>query len=145
LEVLVIRAEEGRVVESEVVEGELAGVVKKVAARALEEWNPELSDFIVLREVRVVTLKLPIPGQLVDKLRAFGLRRAGRDEAEFDLVIYTISFDNRVVSEEEGSYLEKKIYLIAPYVNEDLRTELESMAAEIVTPKQPPEGIEELG
>jgi hypothetical protein len=142
--VLVVRAEEGRLVESEVVEGGLTEVVKRVAAKALEEWNPETSDFIVLRDVRVVTLSLPIPGDLVDKLRPYGLRRSGRDTAEFDLVVYTISFDNMMVGGEEGGYIERKIYLIAPYINEDLRVELEKQAVDIVTPKEPPEGIEEL-
>lgn len=142
--VLVIRAEEGKVVESEVVEGDLTRVVKDVAARALEEWDPATSDFIVLREVRVVTLNLPIPGDLVDKLRMFGLRKSGPNTAEFDITVYTISFDNILVSEEEGGYLERKIYLVVPYVDDNLRAEFEAMAADIVTPKEPPEGIEEL-
>ena len=145
MKVLVVRAEEGRVTESEVVEGELEEVVRRVAAKALEEWDPRVSDFIVIREVREVTLNLPIPGHLVDKLRPFGLRRKGSNEAAFDLVVYTISFDNRLVSEEEGSYIENKIYLIAPYIDDSLRAELEAQAAEIVTVKRPPEGIEELG
>jgi len=144
LKVLVIRAEEGKVTESSVVEGELEAVVKEVARKALEEWDPRVSDFIVIKEVREVTLGLPIPGKLVDILRPFGLRRKGSKEAAFDLVVYTISFDNRLVSEEEGSYIENKIYLIAPYINDDLRAELEAQAAGIVSPKQAPEGIEEL-
>lgn len=144
MKVLVVRAEEGRVAESEVVEGELEDVVKKVASKALEEWDPRVSDFIVIKEVREVTLSLPVPGHLVDMLKPFGLRRKGSDEAAFDLVVYTISFDNRLVSEEEGSYIEKKIYLVTPYIDDDLRAELEAQAAEIVTVKKPPEGIEEL-
>ncbi len=144
MKVLVIRAEEGRVTESEVVEGELEEVVKETVRKALEEWDPSRSDFIVLREVREVTLGLPIPGHLVDALRPFGLTRKGPNEASFYLPVYTISFDNRLVSEEEGSYEERKIYLIVPYIDDDLRAEFEAQAADIVTPKKPPEGIEEL-
>jgi Uncharacterized protein conserved in archaea len=60
LKVLVIRAERGKVVKDEVVEGELKDVVKSKALEALNEWSPETSDFIVLKDERELELPLPL-------------------------------------------------------------------------------------
>jgi hypothetical protein len=41
----------------------------------------------------------------------------------------------------EDSYVENKVYIIAPYVNEDLRILFETEAASITTQEAAPEGI----
>ena len=140
MKVLVVRAERGRVVESSIVEGELDKIVKDVAREVLEEWDPRVSEFVVLKDVEEATIKLPIPGDVVDVLRPFGLRRRG-DEAVVDLPYYTISFDNRKVNDD---YVEYKVVVVAPYINDDFKAWIETLAAEIVSEKKPPEGIKEL-
>ncbi len=146
MRILVIRAEEGRIVEKEYVEGDLAEVAKKVAAKALEEWDPETSDFVVLRDQRDVE----IPPELVnpknfDVFREFNLRREKTEEgtqAVITVPLYTISFDNISIGDE--AFIEKKIYLIVPSVIEEIDVLFEQLAADITSPQAQPEGIEEV-
>ena len=141
MKVLSVRAERGKVVESVVVDGDLAEVVKQRAQQALSEWDPRTSDFIVLKDYRELELPLPISPDLVDLLREVGELSRTKDKAIARFPVYTISFENTMVSEDK--YVEYKIYLIAPYINEDVKTELEAEAQDITTEKEPPAGIEE--
>lgn len=146
MKVLSIRAERGKVVQSEVVDGDLREVVKRKALEAMNEWDPATSDFIVLKDDRELEFPLPLKPEIVDLFRDLGeLGSLGRtkDKAVARFPVYTISFENRMVSEDK--YVEYKIYLLAPYINEDVRTELEAEAQDITTEKQGPEGIEEEG
>ena len=145
MRILVIRAEEGSIVEKKYVEGDLAEVAKRIAAKALEEWNPETSDFVVLRDQRDVE----IPPALVnpknfDVLREFNLRREKTEEGSQAIItvpLYTISFDNISIGDE--AFIEKKIYLIVPSVMEEIDVLFEQLAADITSPHSPPEGIME--
>ncbi len=124
--VLVIRAEDGRVVQSIIEEGKIEDVVKNYARRALNEWEPIYSDFVVLRDKYEVRLKLPISPEQFEKFSKYGLERTPDGYAVFSITIYTISFDNFWI---EGSYQDRKMYLIAPYVDENIKKELEEAAA----------------
>ncbi len=124
--VLVIRAEDGRVVQSIIEEGKIEDVVKNYARRALNEWEPIYSDFVVLRDKYEVRLKLPISPEQFEKFSKYGLERTPDGYAVFSITIYTISFDNFWI---EGSYQDRKMYLIAPYVDENIKRELEEAAA----------------
>lgn len=144
LKVVVIRAEQGRIVESDIVEGELYEIVKEEARRALEAWRPETSDFVVARDYRDVEIKLPISPELYDRLREMDvpLSKEG-DKAVASIPIILISYDSEMLTEEE--YLEKKIMLIAPYLTDEVKVELESEAVGITSPSEKPEGIIEEG
>ncbi len=124
--VLVIRAEDGRIVQSTIEEGKIEDIVKNYARRALSEWEPIYSDFVVLRDKYEVRLKLPISPEQFEKFSKYGLERTPDGYAVFSITIYTISFDNFWV---EGSYQDRKMYLIAPYVDESIKRELEEAAA----------------
>ncbi len=124
--VLVIRAEDGRVVQSVIEEGKIEDIVKNYARRALNEWEPIYSDFVVLRDKYEVRLKLPISPEQFEKFSKYGLERTPDGYAVFSITIYTISFDNFWI---EGSYQDRKMYLIAPYVDENIKKELEEAAA----------------
>ncbi len=124
--VLVIRAEDGRVVQSIIEEGKIEDIVKNYARRALNEWEPIYSDFVVLRDKYEVRLKLPISPEQFEKFSKYGLERTPDGYAVFSITIYTISFDNFWI---EGSYQDRKMYLIAPYVDENIKKELEEAAA----------------
>ena len=140
--ILVIRSEKGKVVESEIVEGALEDVVKDTARRALEEWDPGLSDFIILKDLREIELELPIDPKLFDILREYGGLAKKGNIAIARLPLYTISFDNRMIT--ENNYIENKVYLVTLFINEDLKTQVEVEAASITSEKTVPEGIEEL-
>ncbi len=141
MKVLAVRAERGQVVKDEIIEGSLTDVVRRKAAEALNEWNPELSDFIVLRDYRELELPLPLKPELVDLFREIGSLSRTEDKAIGRFPVYTISFENAMKGEDQ--YVEYKIYLIAPYINDDVRTELEAEAQDITTEKEPPSGIKE--
>ncbi len=125
--ILVIRAEDGKVVKTVVETGTIEDVVKKYAMNAMREWEPIYSDFIVLRDKYEVRLKLPLkPGQyeLIAKYRP---ERSPDGYAVFNIPIYTISFDNFW---DQGTYKDRKMYLIAPYIDESVKEELEQAAAD---------------
>ncbi|MGC8572458.1 MAG: DUF2286 domain-containing protein [Caldisphaera sp.] len=143
MKVIIIRSEMGKIISSELVEGELDQIIKKKSEDAMKEWNPEISDFIVLRDVRELELPLPLNPELVDILRNVGTLSRTSEKAIARFPIYTISFENMMIGED--NYVEHKIYLISPYINEDIKTELEKEAVEITTEKVSPEGIEEEG
>ncbi|MGC9072237.1 MAG: DUF2286 domain-containing protein [Acidilobus sp.] len=143
MKVLSIRAERGKVVKDEVVDGDLKDLVKKKALEALNEWDPETSDFIVLKDEREMELSLPLKPELVDLFRTIGSLSRTKDKAIARFPIYTISFENRMISEDK--YVEYKIYLIAPYIDDDVKTELDAEAQDITTEKETPEGIREEG
>ncbi|MDP8003355.1 MAG: DUF2286 domain-containing protein [Caldisphaera sp.] len=141
MKVLIIRAEKGSIISSEIKDGEIAKIVKNKSEDAMKEWNPELSDFIVLKDEREVDFPLPLKPELVDIMRNIGSLSRTSDKAIARFPIYTISFENMMISED--NYVEHKIYLIAPYINDDIKIELEKEATEITTEKTGPEGIEE--
>jgi len=140
VKVIVIRAEYGKIVESDIVEGDLFEIVKEEARNALEAWKPETSDFVVARDFREIEIKLPIPPELYDRLREMGipLSRAG-DKAVASIPVVLISYDSEMITEEE--YQENKIILIAPYLSDEVKMDLESEAAGITSPSEKPEGI----
>jgi hypothetical protein len=125
--VLVVRAEEGRIVEERIVEGSVYSVVKDVVSKALRDWIPEESDFVVVRENYKVTVKLPLSSEEYERYSRYGLRRTGSGEAEFEIPVYLVSFANEWSGED---YKDRKIYLVAVYVDEKLKEEMASWAAE---------------
>ena len=125
--VLVVRAEEGRVVEEKVVEGDMASVVKDIVAKALKEWKPPESDFVVVRENYRVTVDLPLSSEEYERYSRYGLRRTSGGQAEFEIPVYLVSFANEWRGED---YRDRKIYLVAVYVDDKLRGEMASWAAE---------------
>ncbi|MCS7107535.1 MAG: DUF2286 domain-containing protein [Acidilobaceae archaeon] len=139
---LIVRAERGKVVESQVSDGDLNSIVKAYVIKAAEEWDPARSDFIALRDEREVEVDDVDVAALKELERAGG--RWTRTRGSFKIVfpLYTISFDNAMLSEKE--YVENKIYLIAPYINEGLKEQLELEAAEITSPPDKAGGIREL-
>ncbi len=143
--VLVIRAEEGRIVEKRIVEGDLVEVVKNVAREAFEEWDPADSDFLVIRDFKEVDLPFEsITPELFDLLRDYGLTKKevdGELRAAFTLPVYTISFDNEMIGDEMS--LERKIYMIVPHTIDEVDAIFEKLAADITSPQSVLEGIEE--
>lgn len=139
--IIVVRAEHGEVRESRIVDGDFQTVVRDVARRALEEWDPLASDFIVLKDVREIELEAPM-GELAELGNIVELEVSEEGvRARFPVV--TISFDNRMVSEDK--YEEHKVYILAPYVSEELKTVVEAEAAEITSPVEEPGGIRRVG
>ncbi len=91
--------------------------------RALEEWNPENSDFTAIRTKFEVRYKLPINPELYDALQELGLEmfREG-NELVVNIPVLTISFDNAWLGD---SYLDKRMYIVAPYIDDGEVQQLE--------------------
>ncbi len=141
MKVVYIRVEKGKVIETSILDGDLKDIAKKIAREALEEWNPSISEFIVLRDEEEITFKLPISDKLMNILRELPFERKNDKEIVLKYPYYTISFDNRKIDDD---YIEYKVILIGPYIDDDFTTWLETLAANITSEKSPPEGIEEL-
>ncbi|MEN2999957.1 MAG: DUF2286 domain-containing protein [Acidilobaceae archaeon] len=140
--VLIVRAERGRVVSSEVYDGDLSSFVRAYVIKAAEEWDPARSDFIALKDEREAEVDNLSAAAIRELERVGGRGIRGRNSFKVVFPVFTISFDNSMLSEKE--YVENKIYLIAPYINEELKEQLEIEAAEITSPPGEAGGIREL-
>ncbi|ABM81105.1 DUF2286 domain-containing protein [Hyperthermus butylicus] len=127
--VLVIRAEEGKIVSSDILDGDFAKIAKDVTARALTEWNPEESDLTALRTKLELRYPKPLPPEIADKILELSLKYSleGNDVI-VNLPVLVVSFDNRWI--DETTYLDKKIYVIALYLDDNAKKQLEEYAAE---------------
>lgn len=143
MKIAVIRAEEGKVVESFVFDGVLEEVVKDIAKQALEEWDPARSDFIVVRDVQELTLSGEADEETLRELEERGAAKREDGQLRVLLQYYTISFDTELVDDE--NYVDRKIYLIAPLVVPELQDELEAHAASLTAGGgEAPPGVREL-
>ncbi len=134
-EILVVEAEDGRLLRDEVEEGELYEKVKEEASRLLKKWDPSLSDFTVIRGNYELTYKIPIPIPVVDKIQAFNLQvaRAG-NEAVVTLPVYTISYNNEWRGD---TYRDRAICIVTYYIDEDAKKQIIEYAIEATSkPKQ---------
>ncbi|MCX8196499.1 MAG: DUF2286 domain-containing protein [Acidilobaceae archaeon] len=141
--VIVVRAEKGRITASSIEEGDLYSLVKKYLMQAAQEWDPSTSDFVALKDNKDVELE-SVDLAALREVEKYGVRwRRERDYLRVTFPTYTISFDNLMVSEKE--YVENKVYLIAPFISEEVKEQLELEAAEITAPPQEPGGLREIG
>lgn len=129
---LVIGVDGGRITESRVVDGLVEDVVKEVLAEVLPKWSPRESDLIVMRHEHEVTLRLPLDRELHEALVGYGLRKKAESEAVAKIPVYVVSYGNRWVGDE---LVDERLYLIAPYVNEELRRTVELLAEDLTTPE----------
>ena len=136
--ILIVHANEGKLLESKIIEGNLEDIVKEFAKKVLEKWDPLTSDFVIVRDKYEASVKLPLTKEQYKILSRFNLRRTGEGMASFDIPIYVISYENVWLGDD---YLDKKIYLISVYVNEEIRKELENWAVE-ATKEKPSTTIE---
>ncbi len=128
MQILIVRSENGEVVESTVVEGDLAEVLKSIVRKVLELWDPTRSDLVVMRHSHDISVKLPITPQQFENYSKFNLRRTG-NMATFTIPVYVVSYENEWTS--EGGLRDTKVFVIAPYVDDVVKEAVESLAREI--------------
>ena len=134
-EILILNSERGKLVKSEVVKGKLEDVIKKVLIKVLYVWSPKKSDLIVMRHTHEIRVKLPLTKELYEKLSKYNLRRASSNEAIAELPVFVVSYDNTWIDDD---VYDNKVYLIAPYVNEEVKEELEELAIETTSESYKP-------
>lgn len=130
---IVARSRQGRIEEYSVVEGELRDVVRQVVMRALEAWDMEASDFIVMRDKYAMQVKLPLTKEQYEEYSKYELRRLSSSEAELRVPIFIISFNNEWRGED---YVDKEIYVVAPYIDEEQAKDIRELAMNATSGQQ---------
>jgi len=138
LKILIIRSEDGEVKEQRIIEGTLDKSLKDTVIKALELWNPQKSDLVVVKHKHEVNVNLPITKEQYELYSQFNLKRFG-DRAVFELPIYIISFENEWV---EDQIRDSKVFVVAPYVDEATSSKVLELAKNI-TSEEAEEEIEE--
>jgi len=132
LKILIIRAEEGNIKDKQFIEGELEQVLKEVVVKALNLWNPQHSDLVVVKHKHEVGLPLPLKKEQYDMYARFNLRRIG-DKAVFEIPIYVVSYENEWI---EDSIRDSKVFVVAPYVDEATASNIIELAKSITSTEE---------
>lgn len=132
MKILIIRAEEGDIKDKQFIEGELEQVLKEVVVKALNLWNPQHSDLVVVKHKHEVGLPLPLKKEQYDMYARFNLRRIG-DKAVFEIPIYVVSYENEWV---EDSIRDSKVFVVAPYVDEATTSNIIELAKSITSAEE---------
>lgn len=122
--VVLIHSERGNIKKVVELSGSLYQIVKKAAFEALQLWNPETSDFVIMKDSYTKTLKLPLTKEEYEVYSKFELRR-GSKEAEVVIPIYIASFNNEW---RETDYYDNEIFIIAPKLPQEDLEELKKRA-----------------
>lgn len=139
---LVLRSREGSLVSKTTIDSEIAQAVRKVVAGAVSLWAIETSDFIVIRDVYPVSVKLPISKEQYELYSKYDMSRTTNGSVMFNVPVYVISFDNEW---QEEDYVDKEVIVVAPVVDEKVEDIITELAIEATKPKEdePDEGLEE--
>ena len=125
--ILVVRAEDGKIVESKIVEGSITSIVKDIASKVLNKWDPESSDYVIIRDKYEVSLKLPLTKEQFERFSKFDIRRTSEGYAVFNIPVYVVSYENEWQGDD---YVDKKVYVISLYVDDNVKKEIEEWALE---------------
>ncbi len=131
--VLVIRSEEGKILESRVVEGEFYSVLKEVTRSLIDLWDAANSGFVVLKDYKVFEAPLPLDPEVYDLVRRYGSPSRKKDKALLTVPVYTISYDYREGAGEQ--YSERKLCIVTLYLDETQKELLEEDAKLITSPE----------
>ncbi|MEM1645395.1 MAG: DUF2286 domain-containing protein [Ignisphaera sp.] len=129
MKILIVRAEEGNIVDKQLTEGELEQILKEVVIKALELWNPQHSDLVVVKHKHEVGLPLPLKKEQYEMYARFNLRRIG-DKAVFEIPIYVVSYENEWIEE---NIRDSKVFIVAPYVDETTASNIIELAKNITS------------
>jgi hypothetical protein len=125
---LILHSEDGQIAQEELRDGEIEKVVKERVVKAAELWKPSESDLVVFMTKSEAKLKAPVTPQILEVIKPYFPARKG-DEVVFNLPIYVISY--RIEQTGSNSYKDKAIFVIAPYVNEELKEQTAEWAKEL--------------
>lgn len=107
---LVLKSESGKVTWEQLIDGDLKSTITTVARKALDEWDVDKSDFIILKDVHEVRKKLPLSPSVYEMISRYLKGKEG-GEAFAEVPVYIISFDNQW---EEDDFKDKRITYSLP-------------------------------
>ncbi len=139
-ECVIVYIEGNKISKTERVKGDLVQIVKTYAKKLIDEWDAEVSDFIILRDSYTVTLKIPLKPEVADIAKKYGARRVG-NQAEVTIPVYEISCSNRWV---EDSFQADNFIIIFPYISDEVTEQIANAVIRSLTTKESEEaGSEE--
>ncbi|MFB6471142.1 MAG: DUF2286 domain-containing protein [Vulcanisaeta sp. AZ3] len=112
---VVVYVENGNIVNKEIIKVNLPDAVKNYVKRLLDQWDPEASDFIVLKVPQPLSLNLPLSKEVYKRTERFGVKRVG-NRAELEIPTYEIIYSNRWMGEDMNA---EKFVVIMPYINDE--------------------------
>jgi len=139
MKVIVVKSENGNVSKKDIVEGDLASILRSVANEALKEWNENSSDFIIMKDVHEIHLPLPLKPQTYEMFKNY-IKGKAKNEAIVEIPVFVISFDNEWV---DSDFKDKRVYVVSLYVDEKAEKEILEYAKQITSPQQQEEEVEE--
>ncbi len=144
VKILVIESKNGKIIESQILEGDYFEIVKQIAQEALKKWSPDSSDFVAVRDVWDIELDETITESLKKRFEELKLIVEEEGKKIARIPVYTISYDNRMLGTED--YMEKGIYMIVPFIDEQLKDIFETEAADLTAEKskEEPKGFIDL-
>jgi len=135
---LVVRVEEGKIVEKKVVPKKLDTTLREVILGVLNEWNPETSDLLVIRHRQEFTVRLPLSKEQYLKYSKYNLRRV-ENMAVFEVPLYVISFENKNIDDK---LQDTKVYIVAPYIDDFISDQIAKLGIDITTATEEEEEAE---
>jgi hypothetical protein len=138
--VLVLSIEYGKIVDSKILDKDLEEVVKNVLMEILPKWSPKTSDLIAMKHEHEVVFKLPLSKELYGLLSKYGLSRKSASEVSVRIPVYVVSYENRWVDDD---LIDDKVYIIAPYINEEVKKEIELLATDLISKSEEAEEFSE--
>ena len=135
---IVVEAVRGRIVQSRIVKGELAEIVREGAREALEKWDPQRADFVAVRDDREWELAGDENEDLLALLEESGVISEENGRRVARVPYYLISYDNESFGEEY--YEEKGLYVVTLYLGDEYKTMVEEDAADLTTSRKREEG-----
>ncbi|MDH7555414.1 MAG: DUF2286 domain-containing protein [Candidatus Methanosuratincola sp.] len=137
---LVLRSREGSLVSKTTLDSEITQAVRKIVADAISFWKLETSDFIVIRDMYPVSVKLPISKEQYDLYSNYDMSRTTNGSVMFNVPVYVISFDNEW---QEEDYVDKEVIVVAPAVDQKVEEIITELAIEATKPKEEEDAEEE--
>lgn len=137
---LVLRSREGSLVSKTTIDSEIKQAVRKIVADAVSLWALDSSDFIVIRDMYPVSVKLPISKEQYDLYSKYDMSRTTNGSVMFNVPVYVISFDNEW---QEEDYVDKEVIVVAPVVDQKVEEIITELAIEATKPKEAEDETEE--
>ncbi|MEM0121392.1 MAG: DUF2286 domain-containing protein [Thermoprotei archaeon] len=125
---LVIHCKDGKIVNESVRQKDIVDAIKEELINTVNEWNPKDSDLMVFSTQNEAQVSAPLTKQTLELLKPFSPTRQG-DKVVFNLPIYVISYKIERLSENE--FRDRAVVIVAPYINEELKSQLETWSVEL--------------
>ncbi len=135
---IAIYIENESIANKEIVKSNLTDAVKNYVKKLLDKWNPDESDFIVLKVPQTISLNLPLSKELYKKVEKFGVKRVG-NKAEVEIPTYEIIYSNRWMGEDMEA---DRFVVIMPYINDDVINQVVNNILSSLAPEGEEEGEE---